>query len=47
MSQWPLGVFASIDARLGVHLEVAHEREYLRFRRAADSDENWPRLTCH
>ena len=22
---WPLGVFASIDAGLGVHLEVAHE----------------------
>ncbi len=25
MSKWPLGVFASIDAGLGVHLEVAHE----------------------
>lgn len=25
MSQWPLGVFASIDAGLGVHLDVAHE----------------------
>lgn len=25
MSLWPLGVFASIDAGLGVHLEVAHE----------------------
>jgi sugar phosphate isomerase/epimerase len=25
MSRWPLGVFASIDAGLGVHLEVAHE----------------------
>ena len=27
MSKWPLGVFASIDAGLGVHLEVAHELE--------------------
>ncbi len=25
MPTWPLGVFASIDAGLGVHLEVAHE----------------------
>lgn len=25
MDQWPLGVFASIDAGLGVRLEVAHE----------------------
>jgi len=25
MAQWPLGVFASIDAGLGVKLEVAHE----------------------
>jgi len=25
MSKWPLGVFASIDAGLGVHLEVVHE----------------------
>jgi sugar phosphate isomerase/epimerase len=25
MDKWPLGVFASIDAGLGVHLEVAHE----------------------
>jgi len=25
MSRWPLGVFASIDAGLGVHLAVAHE----------------------
>ena len=25
MSQWPLGVFASIDAGLGVRLDVAHE----------------------
>jgi len=25
MSRWPLGVFASIDAGLGVHLGVAHE----------------------
>jgi sugar phosphate isomerase/epimerase len=25
MSKWPLGVFASIDAGLGVRLEVAHE----------------------
>ena len=25
MSRWPLGVFASVDAGLGVHLEVAHE----------------------
>src|SRR5208283_2835024 len=25
MSRWPLGVFASIDAGLGVHLSVAHE----------------------
>ncbi len=25
MSKWPLGVFASIDAGFGVHLEVAHE----------------------
>jgi sugar phosphate isomerase/epimerase len=25
MSPWPLGVFASIDAGLGVHLGVAHE----------------------
>jgi sugar phosphate isomerase/epimerase len=25
MQRWPLGVFASIDAGLGVHLEVAHE----------------------
>lgn len=25
MEKWPLGVFASIDAGLGVHLEVAHE----------------------
>jgi sugar phosphate isomerase/epimerase len=25
MSRWPLGVFASIDAGFGVHLEVAHE----------------------
>ena len=25
MAQWPLGVFASIDAGLGVRLEVAHE----------------------
>jgi sugar phosphate isomerase/epimerase len=24
MSRWPLGVFASVDAGLGVHLEVAH-----------------------
>src|SRR5947209_12014243 len=25
MERWPLGVFASIDAGLGVRLEVAHE----------------------
>ena len=25
MEKWPLGVFASIDAGLGVKLEVAHE----------------------
>jgi sugar phosphate isomerase/epimerase len=25
MEKWPLGVFASIDAGLGVHLDVAHE----------------------
>lgn len=25
MNQWPIGVFTSIDAGLGVHLEVAHE----------------------
>jgi len=25
MSKWPLGVFASIDAGLGVHLEVVHD----------------------
>ena len=25
MSRWPLGVFASIDAGFGVHLDVAHE----------------------
>ena len=25
MDKWPLGVFASIDAGLGVRLEVAHE----------------------
>lgn len=25
MSSWPIGVFASIDAGLGVHLPVAHE----------------------
>jgi sugar phosphate isomerase/epimerase len=25
MSRWPLGVFASVDAGLGVHLGVAHE----------------------
>jgi sugar phosphate isomerase/epimerase len=25
MSPWPLGVFASVDAGLGVHLSVAHE----------------------
>ena len=25
MSKWPIGVFASIDAGLGVHLEVARE----------------------
>ena len=25
MQRWPLGVFASLDAGLGVHLEVAHE----------------------
>ena len=25
MDKWPLGVFASIDAGLGVKLEVAHE----------------------
>ena len=25
MVRWPLGVFASIDAGLGVHLDVAHE----------------------
>ncbi len=25
MSKWPLGVFASIDAGLGVHLDVAHD----------------------
>jgi sugar phosphate isomerase/epimerase len=25
MEKWPLGVFASIDAGLGVHLNVAHE----------------------
>ena len=25
MDKWPLGVFASIDAGLGVQLEVAHE----------------------
>jgi len=25
MNQWPIGVFASIDAGLGVRLEVAHE----------------------
>lgn len=27
MEKWPLGVFTSIDAGLGVHLEVAHELE--------------------
>ncbi len=25
MEKWPIGVFASIDAGLGVHLDVAHE----------------------
>ena len=25
MTKWPIGVFASIDAGLGVHLEVARE----------------------
>ena len=25
MPNWPLGVFASVDAGLGVHLDVAHE----------------------
>lgn len=25
MSKWPIGVFTSVDAGLGVHLEVAHE----------------------
>lgn len=25
MEKWPLGVFASLDAGLGVHLDVAHE----------------------
>ena len=25
MEKWPIGVFASIDAGLGVQLEVAHE----------------------
>jgi hypothetical protein len=25
MDRWPIGVFASIDAGLGVKLEVAHE----------------------
>ena len=25
MDKWPIGVFASIDAGLGVKLEVAHE----------------------
>jgi len=25
MEKWPLGVFASIDAGLGVHLDIAHE----------------------
>ena len=25
MDKWPLGVFASVDAGLGVHLDVAHE----------------------
>ncbi len=25
MSRWPLGVFASVDAGMGVHLDVAHE----------------------
>ncbi|MFO1022666.1 MAG: sugar phosphate isomerase/epimerase family protein [Planctomycetales bacterium] len=25
MSSWPIGVFTSVDAGLGVHLEVAHE----------------------
>lgn len=25
MGKWPLGVFASVDAGLGVHLDVAHE----------------------
>lgn len=25
MSKWPIGVFTSIDAGLGVHLEVAHQ----------------------
>ncbi|QGJ71607.1 Xylose isomerase domain-containing protein TIM barrel [Planctomycetales bacterium 10988] len=25
MERWPIGVFASVDAGLGVHLEVAHE----------------------
>ena len=26
MSKWPIGVFTSIDAGLGVHLDVAAER---------------------
>lgn len=25
MSKWPIGVFTSVDAGLGVHLEVAQE----------------------
>jgi len=25
MSTWPIGVFASVDAGLGVHLDVAKE----------------------
>ena len=25
MEKWPIGVFASVDAGLGVKLEVAHE----------------------
>ena len=27
MNQWPIGVFTSVDAGLGVHLEVADELE--------------------
>ena len=46
MDKWPLGVFASIDAGLGVQLEVAHELGVPTIQLHAPSKANRTPATC-